>query len=601
MIMILAFVLPLLLNSSAAAAQTKEAVITKQSRAAASWPAKDGAFVVRANDADITIFRTERIDQQNSSQPNEAYDPLKVSNGLDHQAAISRMLAERIGRSLKFGQDSTQVDIAVLRPSSNKSLGWNNAAPWLLGNKDMSLISPETFISSNNTPQRVKSASAPGVSTGASRSDHAHGDFLGAFSVLDYGAAGDGVADDTAEIQAAIDAVEAAGGGVVYFPRGTYLITAGLVVDQQKVSLRGAGIGVAILKGSGTISPFNAITFQGTGFGSAIGPLTSNLTRGTKVAALTNVSGLAVGELLYLDATVMVPPGQSATNSLIAEVTGIASLNVTLEAPAPITINTGDTHNVKKWTPLYAPGLADLTIDMGAATGAVRRGVVINDVRNGRFEHLEILNCPESGLQSFRGYQNHYEDIKLIKCGSANESDFQVAFETHSDFADIQSVNATGFGPQWIACSYCNGDGIVSTGANGRGIKFHGVLESNFENLVGLNSASTGIAITLRTQYNNFKNLVAMQNVAGSGSNDIGLWFSGQSNIANYFCRVKLTVNGNFDIQLNSTDTDNVIEGADFDAFSKISNGGGSTNIIIGSLRALDPTAFVATRRGDCE
>ena len=82
---------------------------------------------------------------------------------------------------------------------------------------------------------------------------------------MDYGAAGDGVADDTAEIQAAIDAVEAAGGGMVYFPRGIYLITAGLVVDRQKVSLRGAGIGVTILKGSGTISPFNAITFQGTG------------------------------------------------------------------------------------------------------------------------------------------------------------------------------------------------------------------------------------------------------------------------------------------------------------------------------------------------
>ena len=182
--------------------------------------------------------------------------------------------------------------------------------------------------------------------------------------MLDYGAAGDGVADDTAEIQAAIDAVEASGGGIVYFPRGTYLITAGLIVDQQKVSLRGAGIGVTILKGSGALSPFNAITFQGTGLGSALGPLTSNFTRGTKVAALTSVSGLAVGELLYLDATVTVPPGQSATNALIAEVTRIASLNVTLEVPAPITINTDDTHNVKEWTPLYAPGLADLTIDM---------------------------------------------------------------------------------------------------------------------------------------------------------------------------------------------------------------------------------------------
>lgn len=44
------------------------------------------------------------------------------------------------------------------------------------------------------------------------------------FNVEDYGAVHNNSTDDTAAIQAAIDAAEAAGGGVVYFPAGIYII-----------------------------------------------------------------------------------------------------------------------------------------------------------------------------------------------------------------------------------------------------------------------------------------------------------------------------------------------------------------------------------------
>lgn len=45
-----------------------------------------------------------------------------------------------------------------------------------------------------------------------------------AFNVVDYGADPTGATDCTATIQAAVDAADAAGGGVVYFPTGTYLL-----------------------------------------------------------------------------------------------------------------------------------------------------------------------------------------------------------------------------------------------------------------------------------------------------------------------------------------------------------------------------------------
>jgi polygalacturonase len=48
-------------------------------------------------------------------------------------------------------------------------------------------------------------------------------------NVKDYGAVGDGVTDDTAAIQVAIDAA----GETVLFPKGTYRLLARLVLDAK--------------------------------------------------------------------------------------------------------------------------------------------------------------------------------------------------------------------------------------------------------------------------------------------------------------------------------------------------------------------------------
>jgi hypothetical protein len=64
----------------------------------------------------------------------------------------------------------------------------------------------------------------------------------GFYNVLDYGAIGNGAADDTTAIQNAITAAVTASGGEVYLPKGTYKITSSVVASASAgIIIKGAG------------------------------------------------------------------------------------------------------------------------------------------------------------------------------------------------------------------------------------------------------------------------------------------------------------------------------------------------------------------------
>jgi hypothetical protein len=84
---------------------------------------------------------------------------------------------------------------------------------------------------------------------------------LGLFNVKAYGAKGDGVTDDTASIKAAVAAAQLAGGGVVYFPFGSYVISSLISITSSNIGLLGVGKNMSkLIMGAVGIS---AVAFTG--------------------------------------------------------------------------------------------------------------------------------------------------------------------------------------------------------------------------------------------------------------------------------------------------------------------------------------------------
>lgn len=93
------------------------------------------------------------------------------------------------------------------------------------------------------------------VSYGASAGTAAQGNdsrivnaqqYLGWYSVKSYGAVGDGTTNDTAAVQAAIDAVPSTG-GIVWFPAGTYKLVTSALTLKSNLTLAGAGSNASII------------------------------------------------------------------------------------------------------------------------------------------------------------------------------------------------------------------------------------------------------------------------------------------------------------------------------------------------------------------
>lgn len=180
----------------------------------------------------IVIMRGEAINQPSSFVSTGPLTLELLEQALDRQATLSQQVNEVTTRSLQF--ENFEFTSGVM----NKAL---RAGKYIGFDANGNLIFPTAV---------------------------AQGDIISAtnsiYNVIAFGADKSGGTDSHVAIQNAINACQGAGGGIVFFPAGSYLVTATLTVGGSGVEIRGAGMGNTII-GAPHSAAFTILNIAGAG------------------------------------------------------------------------------------------------------------------------------------------------------------------------------------------------------------------------------------------------------------------------------------------------------------------------------------------------
>lgn len=258
--------------------------------------------------------------------------------------------------------------------------------------------------STNNrvTLQEIHTVTATGSTT--ARTLEAR--FAEVFNVKDFGALGDGSTDDAAAIQAALDACEAAGGGRVYFPPGTYKADSQLV-GGDGVEWIGDGPHAVTLDLSASTATGAFILIAGSE--TALPNLATQIDVGDTTVDFASAPALSAGDLYMIYSTDVTTFASASYQGEFFTVAGVNGTTVTNRG--------GGSYD------LYATGvdkvLAEVTPVSGAMKGLkviFKQGVTTIGIRldYGRDFVFEDLNLSGSRWANLAIYRSYNTSLKRV-------------------------------------------------------------------------------------------------------------------------------------------------------------------------------------------
>jgi len=314
-------------------------------------------------------------------------------------------------------------------------------------------------------------------------------------NVKDFGAVGNGVADDTAAIQAAIVATTT--GKALFFPSGTYTFSTQLVFNTSKIGIIGEGSGTTFLKYTGA-NTTNDLIVVGDGITQIVNV---NLSGFTLYSTTTMTGGFAIHLKKYCRSNV-------------------ADIIVNGQDIAPVNVYSGiwfdgldDVYLSTFRTFVQAEGVrvngligvgqpkAGLMVEQGKITGGTI-GVHIGGAFGGTYiNNVDIIGATQEGIlldNSIAAETNRETFLGVCSIDSTGSYGIRVV----ESFTSNQTLNLTG---TWVASS--GNHGIFIQNAPGYKITASGcrIFNNNGDGIRTANNGSafivTGCSIANNTGY----------------------------------------------------------------------------------------------------
>lgn len=238
-------------------------------------------------------------------------------------------------------------------------------------------------------------------------------------NILDFGVTGDGVTDDSAAIQSAIE-YASANNNKLYVPSGTYLLGTGILIDEAfdiciegDAAVRPRFVGTQALADAGgrLFSFLPEPTVTGL-------VLTSNIKPNERTITLSSATALSAGMVIHWSSNVLWPyeNGGSYYKGDVHEILKVSGSTVTLCDSTRDTYNTTQNILMSAWTPSKL-SLKNLEFEMPLPTGSISPQPSTGCVNIYRTIDAIIENCQATGA-TFFGFRNNwcintrYKDIQ---------------------------------------------------------------------------------------------------------------------------------------------------------------------------------------------